>query len=145
MKPGKNGSTSDHAGKGEREEGGTGGTSRVHELHDLHDLSLGDAPLATGVLDRLLRWIGDFESELDDSAEVGARLVSYGDIFTMHLTDISYWSPQLVRFAGFDAEGRPMQVIQHVSQINLLLLKLPALGDSPIRIGIVPPGRATRA
>lgn len=142
MKPGRNGSTSDHAAKGEREEGGPGGTSRVHELHDL---SLGDTPLAPGVLDRLLRWIGEFESELDDSAEVGARLVSYGDVFTMHLTDISYWSPQLVRFAGFDAEGRPMQVIQHVSQINLLLLKLPALGDTPIRIGITPPGRATRA
>lgn len=142
MKPGRNGSTSDRAANVEREEAGPAGTSRVHELHDL---SLGEAAVAPGVLDRLLRWIGEFESELDDSAEVGARLVSYGDIFTMHLTEISYWSSQLVRFAGFDAEGRPMQVIQHVSQINLLLLKLPALGDTPIRIGIVPPGRATRA
>jgi hypothetical protein len=142
MKPGRNGSTSEHAGKAELEEGGPGGASRVH---DLPELSLGEATLTTGVLDRLLRWIGEFESELDDSAEVGARLVNFGDIFTMHLTDISYWSPQLVRFAGFDAEGRPMQVIQHVSQINLLLLKLPVLGNSPIRIGIVPPGRATRA
>lgn len=142
MKPGRNGSTSDHAGNGEREEGGPAGTSRVHELHEM---SLGETPLTAGVLDRLLRWVGEFESELDDSAEVGARLVNYGDVFTMHLADISYWSPQLVRFAGFDAEGRPMQVIQHVSQINLLLLKMPALGDSPIRIGIVPSDRATRA
>jgi uncharacterized protein DUF6173 len=63
------------------------------------------------------------------------RLVSFGQTLTFHLSDISYWNPQLIRFDGFDPQGQPVQLIQHVSQISVLLTKMPKLGDTPKRVG----------
>ncbi len=104
------------------------------------DLSRMDGHLASGFYERLTEWIADFESDLDDQTEVGVRLVNFGQSLTFHLTGMSYWNPQLIRFDGMDASGQPVQLIQHVSQISVLLMKVPKLGDTPKRIGFrLPP------
>jgi len=74
---------------------------------------------------RLVKWINDFDATLDQQHEVGVRLVSFGQTVVFHLNDIGYWNPSLIRFEGVMEDGSPVELIQHVSQISVLLMKLP--------------------
>lgn len=86
--------------------------------------------LASQFHKRLVQWISTFDASLDDRYEVGVRLVSFGQSVTFHLTNLGYWDPSLVSFTGLTAEGDPVELIQHVSQISILLLKLPRADPS---------------
>lgn len=79
--------------------------------------------LASEFHKRLIKWIQDFDENLDQEHEVGVRLVSFGQAVTFHLENISYWNPSLISFSGLTEAGEPVELIQHVSQISILLLK----------------------
>lgn len=72
---------------------------------------------------RLICWINDFHRQLDDEHEVGGQLASFGRFIEFHFTDISYWNPSLISFIGKLEDGSPVELVQHVSQINILLIK----------------------
>lgn len=95
-----------------------------------------DGHLASGFYKRLTSWIQDFDAALDPAHEVGVRLVSFGQSVTFHLRDISYWNPLLISFSGETETGDAVELIQHVSQISILLFTLPrkdpSLPKSPI-------------
>lgn len=84
-----------------------------------------DGNLASEFYKRLAQWIGDFDSQLDEEHEVGVRLISFGQTFVFHLNDMGYWNPSLIVFHGVMDSGSPVELIQHVSQISILLMKLP--------------------
>jgi Family of unknown function (DUF6173) len=94
-----------------------------------------DGNLASGFYDRLVEWITAFQDELDSETEVGVRLVSFGQSLTFHLRDMSWYNPSLIRFDGVDPEGQEVQLIQHVSQISVLLMRVPKLSAEAKRIG----------
>ena len=94
-----------------------------------------DAHLASGAYRRLVTWIREFEDHLDEDTEVGVRLVTFGRALSFHLCDLSYWNPHFIRFVGSDPAGNPVQLIQHINQISVLLMKSPKQNDSPRRIG----------
>jgi hypothetical protein len=73
---------------------------------------------------RLTKWINEFDSSLDQEHEVGVRLVSFGQAVTFHLESLSYWNPSLIFFRGTLEAGEPVELIQHVSQISVLLMKV---------------------
>ena len=73
---------------------------------------------------RLVKWINDFDATLDESHDVGVRLVTFGQAVVFHLENIWYWNPSLIRFSGHMEDGSPVDLIQHVSQISVLLMKL---------------------
>jgi hypothetical protein len=73
---------------------------------------------------RLVKWINDFDASLDDKHEVGVRLVSFGQAITFHLQNLGYWNPSLISFSGIMESGGPVELIQHVSQISILLMKM---------------------
>lgn len=83
-----------------------------------------DQNLADEFHKRLIEWINDFHRDLDDQHEVGARLVSFGQTVTFHIEDIGYWNPSLISFQGKNENGEPVELIQHVSQISILLIAL---------------------
>lgn len=83
-----------------------------------------DQNLASEFHKRLIKWIQDFDKELDQEFEVGVRLVNFGQTVTFHLENIGYWNPSLISFSGFTENGEPVELIQHVSQISILLLKM---------------------
>jgi len=95
-----------------------------------------DQNLASEFHTRLIEWIHDFDSELDHEHEVGVRLVSFGQTVTFHLKDIGHWNPSLISFSGNMENGDPVELIQHVSQISILLIKMkredPTLPKRPI-------------
>ena len=74
---------------------------------------------------RLLKWVADFDASLDQAHEIGVRLVSFGQTVVFHLTDIGFWNPSLLSFKGVSDDGNPVELIQHVSPISILLTKLP--------------------
>jgi hypothetical protein len=83
-----------------------------------------DQNLASEFHKRLVKWVREFDESLDQEHEVGIRLVSFGQSLTFHLGDIGYWNPSLISFSGFTDGGEPVELIQHVSQISVLLLKV---------------------
>jgi hypothetical protein len=89
-----------------------------------------DNNLASEFHKRLRKWIEDYETGLDDAHEVGVRLVSFGQSVTFHLQDIGFWNPSLMRFYGLMEDGTPVELIQHVTQISILLTKLKRLDPS---------------
>jgi hypothetical protein len=72
---------------------------------------------------RLVQWVNDFHRELEDEYEVGGQLVSFGSEITFSFTDLTYWNPSLIGFYGIKPDGSPVKLIQHVSQINVLLVR----------------------
>ncbi len=85
--------------------------------------------------ERIVRSIADFEKGLKPDEEIGARLVSFGQSEVIHILDVGYWGPDLVTFQGTNADGRPVQLLQHISQISVLLVALPVEKGAPRRIG----------
>jgi hypothetical protein len=74
---------------------------------------------------RLVKWISDFDASLDQAHEVGVRLVSFGQNVTFRLSDMGYCNPSLISFRGATEDGNPVELIQHVTQISVLLMRLP--------------------
>jgi len=84
-----------------------------------------EANYASEFYERLTKWITRFDADLDETQEVGVRLVNFGQTIVFHLKDISYWNPSLISFTGVTDQGQPVELIQHVSQISILLMSLP--------------------
>ncbi|HEX2114271.1 MAG TPA: DUF6173 family protein [Alphaproteobacteria bacterium] len=87
---------------------------------------------------RLMKYIGQFEMQLDRDHEIGGRFVSFGDDSLFHIADVGYWNPDIITFDGFDQNGNRVKLIQHVSQLNVLLVavrKMTPPAEPPRRIG----------
>jgi len=80
---------------------------------------------ASAFYERLLEVIKRFDADLDQNHEVGVRLVSFGEAVVFHLVNIGFWNPSLIFFRGNTEDGTPVELIQHVSQISILLMRMP--------------------
>ena len=90
-----------------------------------------DPNLASEFHRRLVSMINDFNKSLDDENEVGLQLCNFGQTYTIYIQNIGYWNPSLITFDGIDVNTKnPVQLIQHVSQISILLIKVPKLQPS---------------
>ncbi|MEO1292757.1 MAG: DUF6173 family protein [Pseudomonadota bacterium] len=84
--------------------------------------------------ERLILYIQNFEKHLDDDHEIGLGLVS-GGAGVLRISGMGYFAPDLVTFYGTDEGGRKTQLVQHVSQLNVMLKAAPKLKEKPARIG----------
>lgn len=87
--------------------------------------------------ERLGHYIQDFEAELDQEHEIGARLVSFGSVVTFHIDDVGYYGPDIITFHGKDEKGQAVQLIQNISQLSVLLVAMKKLEETPRRIGFI--------
>lgn len=72
--------------------------------------------------ERLGDYIKDFEAELDSDHEIGARLASFGQAITFHIQHVGYWGPDIISFDGVSSKDERVQLIQHTSQLSVLLI-----------------------
>ncbi len=86
---------------------------------------------------RLVEYIKDFEAELDNDHEIGARLVSFGQSITFHIQDMGYYGPDIISFDGTNDQGEKLQLIQHISQLSVLLIGMKKQNETPRRIGFI--------
>ncbi|QNU67448.1 hypothetical protein EHE19_002650 [Ruminiclostridium herbifermentans] len=71
---------------------------------------------------KLYAEINEFDSNLNEEDEVVARLVNFGEIIQFGIESIGFSDPSLIIFSGHTADGSHVQLVQHVSQISVLLL-----------------------
>jgi hypothetical protein len=91
--------------------------------------------------DRIYEKIQDYDAKLGDTQEVGVRLVSFGQTVVFRLVWIECINPSLVCFVGTTDDGKPVELIQHVTQISILLTTVPRQDLSKPKI---PPGFGRR-
>ncbi|OED46260.1 DUF6173 family protein [Leisingera sp. S232] len=85
--------------------------------------------------ERLILYIQNFEQQLDNEHEVAMGFTG-GDAGVLRIEGMGYFDPDIVTFYGSDAGGRT-QLVQHVSQLNVMLRAVPkAVEEAPAnRIG----------
>ena len=86
--------------------------------------------------ERLILYIQNFEKQLDNEHEVGMGFVG-GDAGVMRIEGLGFYDPDIVTFYGTNTVGAKTQLVQHVSQLNVLLQASPKHIDQaePNRIG----------
>lgn len=62
-----------------------------------------------------------FEGELDKEQETSARLVQWGTSFEFFISDVQSLGDHLIVFIGIDPMGTRLELVQHISQISILL------------------------
>lgn len=72
---------------------------------------------------RLVQMVNEFHRELEDEYEVGGQLVNFGNETTFSFTGLGYFNPSLIRFFGTKPDGSPVELVQHVTQISVLLVR----------------------
>ncbi len=86
--------------------------------------------------ERLILYIKNFEEQLDNEHEVAMGFTG-GDAGVLRIEGIGYFDPDVLTFYGSDGEGTKTQLIQHVSQLSVMLRALPKRieSEAPNRIG----------
>ena len=86
--------------------------------------------------ERIILYIKNFEEQLASEEEVAMGFTG-SSAGTLHIQGMGYFAPDLVAFYGVDENGSRTQMVQHVSQLNVMLRALPkeVQTEEPRRIG----------
>ncbi|MEL7252858.1 MAG: hypothetical protein AAFZ04_08380 [Pseudomonadota bacterium] len=123
---------------------------RCHEVHADEAACQGGRNVTEGVqltpmedksearwaYERLILYIQNFEKMLDNEQEIAMGFA--GDSSgVIRIEGMGYFDPDIVTFYGTDATGAKTQLVQHVSQLSVMLRALPKIseGPEPNRIG----------
>jgi hypothetical protein len=109
--------------------------------HDEVNEGAGNKPVkakspAEWAYDRLILYIQNFEEQLDNEHEAAMGFTG-GDAGVLKIEGMGYFDPDIITFHGSDPTGGKTQLIQHVSQLNVMLRALPKEVEAaePNRIG----------
>ena len=111
---------------------------RVHEVHadpEAKKAGLSKVPdalnkpvehksAARWAYERLIMYIKNFEEQLDGEHEVAMGFVG-GEAGVLRIEGMGYFDPDIITFYGSDGPGGKTQLVQHVSQLNVMLRALP--------------------
>ncbi|MCV2863906.1 DUF6173 family protein [Albidovulum sediminicola] len=102
----------------------------------LTEESIEEKSPAEWAYERLILYIQNFEEQLDDEHEVAMGFTG-GEAGVMRIEGIGFFAPDIVTFYGRDEDEARTQLIQHVSQLNVMLRALPKAPEveEPRRIG----------
>jgi hypothetical protein len=92
---------------------------------------------AEWMYERIVRSIIEFEEGLDKGQEVGARLAQFGQSEVIFIDDVGYWGPDIIKFYGHNVDGHPVELMQHFSQMSVLLVAVKVDKEEPRRIGFI--------
>ena len=86
--------------------------------------------------ERLILYIQNFEKQLDKDHEVAMGFTG-SDAGVMRIEGMGFFEPDILTFYGSTDDGSKTQLVQHVSQLNVMLMAMPAARpvDEPNRIG----------
>lgn len=80
--------------------------------------------------ERLILYIRNFEEQLDARHEVAMGFTG-ADAGILRIEGMGYFDPDIVTFYGSDMAGVKTQLVQHVSQLNVMLRALPKPPEQP--------------
>lgn len=86
--------------------------------------------------ERLVLYIQTFEKDLDSEHEVAMGFAG-GEAGVMRIEGMGFFDPDIITFYGSDPTGAKTQLVQHVTQLNVMLRALPKQVEEaePTRIG----------
>lgn len=84
--------------------------------------------------ERIILYIQKFEEGLDGDHEVGLGITG-SEQGTMTIQGMGFFAPDIVTFYGVDQGGTKTQLIQHVTQLNVMLKAAVKTQEEPNRIG----------
>ncbi len=86
--------------------------------------------------ERIIMYIQKFEETLDNDHEVGLGFAG-GGAGVIKIEGLGYFDPDIITYFGTNELGAKTQLIQHVSQLNVMLVASPKQVDQvePNRIG----------
>lgn len=95
-----------------------------------------DKSPARWAYERLILYIKNFEEQLDKNHAVAMGFAG-SDAGVLRIEGMGYFDPDIVTFYGTDQSGSRTQLVQHVSQLNVLLRAVPIAveEEEPTRIG----------
>lgn len=85
--------------------------------------------------ERIVHQIMEFEKNLGPDHEIGGRFVEGPNNEPLHITNVASWGPDMVMFMGEYPDGRKFELMQHYSQVSMLLVAVPKMNKEPRRIG----------
>ena len=90
--------------------------------------------------ERIVEQIKAFQENLDDATETAIRFASFGQDIILDVDSLSYQNPDIIYFHG-KVNGHSAQLIQHMSQLNFMLIAVPiSEPEKPVKeIGFVYP------
>lgn len=77
---------------------------------------------AEKLYETLVRTLYEFERNLPQNLQAGGSLASFGQSVVFQIENIGYCNPSLIRFCGTLPNGSPVELVQHASQLNILLV-----------------------
>jgi hypothetical protein len=86
--------------------------------------------------ERIVLYIQKFEETLDANHQIAMGFVG-GEVGTLRIQGMGYFAPDIITFYGEDLHGGKTQLVQHVSQLNVMLVAAPKndADPEPQRIG----------
>lgn len=86
--------------------------------------------------ERMVLYIQKFEEMLDKDQEVGMGFAG-SDAGSLHIQGMGYFAPDIITFYGVGPDGAKTQLVQHVSQLSVVLRAAPKQDEAKeaIRIG----------
>jgi len=109
---------------------------RLHEVHTDPDATQVEVPdgvsqkpvaqksPAEWAYERLVMYIQNFEKQLDSDHEIAMGFTG-GEVGVLRIEGMGFFDPDIVTFYGSDSNGIKTQLVQHVSQLNVMLRALP--------------------
>lgn len=76
--------------------------------------------------ERVILYIRNFEEQLDSAHEVALGFAG-GDAGVLQIEGVGFFEPDILTFYGRDEDGLKTQLIQHVSQLNVVLRAIPKM------------------
>jgi hypothetical protein len=78
--------------------------------------------------------IATFEATLDDAHELGVCIVGGPAGLCVHVREVGWRNGNALIFSGVDGESRPVRLMQHLTQLNFLMVAVPKIGPVAVRI-----------
>lgn len=84
-----------------------------------------EGSVAEVVAQNIYEEILKYQSKLSEKDDIALSIVRFGISTTILVDSIGYIGYNLIRFGGKDNSGKPLELIQHVSQLDFLLTVAP--------------------
>lgn len=115
---------------------------KVHEVHAGENLPVQPEDLPAGLkqpvtkkspaqwaYERMILYIQNFEKQLDAQHEIAMGFAG-SDAGVLRIEGMGYFDPDIVTFYGTDPAGAKTQLVQHVSQLSVMLRALPKADET---------------
>jgi hypothetical protein len=108
------------------------GMNRYHAGHSERGYARGNPFM--GTCKAVRSSIEQFEAALDAEHEVAISLASFGSSIEFRAEEVNFSPSNLITFHGVTDTGEKIQLVQHVSQVSLLLKAARKLNETPTRV-----------